>query len=39
MTTLALCKLMGMSYDDVRALPREVYDVLVEHAVKDREAA
>ena len=28
--TLALCKVMGMSYDDVRALPREVFDVLVE---------
>jgi hypothetical protein len=30
MTTLALCKIMGMSYDDVRALPREVYEVLIE---------
>ena len=39
MTTLALCKIMGMSYDDIRALPREVFDVLVEHAAKDREAA
>jgi hypothetical protein len=35
-TTLALCKIMGMSYDDVRALPREVYEVLLEdlHAEK-----
>ena len=39
MTTLALCKLMGMSYDDIRALPREVYEVLIEHAAKEREAA
>jgi hypothetical protein len=29
-TDLALCKIMGMSYDDVRALPRAVYDVLIE---------
>jgi len=29
-TTLALCKIMGMSYDDIRALPRAVYEVLVE---------
>ena len=30
MTDLALCKIMGMSYEDVRALPRVVYEVLVE---------
>jgi hypothetical protein len=30
MTTLALCKLMGMSYADVRALPQAVYEVLLE---------
>jgi hypothetical protein len=29
-TTLALCKIMGMSYDEIRALPREVYEVLIE---------
>lgn len=29
-TTLALCKIMGMSYDDVRALPQAVYEVLIE---------
>ena len=29
-TDLALCKIMGMSYDDIRALPRAVYEVLVE---------
>jgi hypothetical protein len=29
-TDLALCKLMGMGYDDVRALPRAVYELLVE---------
>ena len=35
-TTLAVCKIMGMSYDDVRALPRAVYEVLIEdlHAEK-----
>jgi len=30
MTTLALCKSMGMSYDDIRALPQAVYEVLIE---------
>jgi hypothetical protein len=25
-----LCKVMGMSYEDIRALPREVYEVLIE---------
>jgi len=29
-TDLALCKVMGMSYEDIRALPRAVYEVLVE---------
>ena len=29
-TDLALCKIMGMSYQDVRALPLAVYEVLVE---------
>lgn len=30
MTTLAICRITGLSYDDVRSLPREVYEVLVE---------
>jgi hypothetical protein len=30
MTDLALCKFMGMSYADVRALPLAVYEVLIE---------
>ena len=30
MTTLALCKIMGMSYDEIRALPQAVYEVLLE---------
>lgn len=32
---------MGMSYDDIRALPREVYEVLIEdlNARTDRQAA
>jgi len=29
-TTLAVCKIMGMSYDDVRALPQAVHEVLIE---------
>ena len=29
-TTLALCKIMGMSYADIRALPQAVYEVLIE---------
>jgi hypothetical protein len=29
-TDLALCKIMGLSYDDIQALPRVVYEVLVE---------
>jgi hypothetical protein len=29
-TTLALCKIMGMSYDDIRALPQAVYEVLID---------
>ena len=37
-TTLALCKIMGMSYDDIRALPREVYEVLIDHAHTEKEA-
>jgi hypothetical protein len=24
-----LCKITGLNYDDVRALPREVYEVLI----------
>jgi len=38
---LALCKVMGMSYDEIRALPRDVFDVLVEDFLKshaDQEA-
>jgi hypothetical protein len=27
---LALCKVMGMSYDELRALPQDVFAVLVE---------
>jgi len=38
-TDLALCKIMGLSYDDIQTLPRVVYEVLVEdlaaHAAKD----
>jgi hypothetical protein len=30
MTTLALSKLTGMSYDEIRALPQAVYEVLLE---------
>ena len=30
MTDLALVRVTGLSYDDVRALPREVYEVIVE---------
>jgi len=30
MTTLALCKITGLDYDAVRALPREAYELLVE---------
>jgi len=29
-TDLALCKIMGLSYDDIQALPRAVYEVLIE---------
>ena len=32
-TDLALCKVMGMSYDDIRALPRAVYEVLLEDLI------
>ena len=32
--TLALCKIMGMSYDEIRALPLDVFDVLVEDLTK-----
>jgi hypothetical protein len=42
MTDLALVKITGLSYDDVRALPREVYEVIVEdlnkHADEQQEA-
>lgn len=34
--TLALCKVMGMSYDEIRALPRDVFDVLVEDLQQQR---
>jgi len=30
MTTIAIGKVLNMSYDAVRALPREVYDVVLE---------
>jgi len=39
---LALCKVMGMSYDELRALPQDVFDVLVEDFLKqhaDQEAS
>lgn len=36
MTNLALCKITGLNYDDVRALPREVYAVLVEDLNKQQ---
>jgi hypothetical protein len=38
-TTLAVCKIMGMSYEDVRALPREVYEVLLEDLHAERAEA
>ena len=41
-TTLALCKIMGMSYDDIRALPQAVYEVLIEDVLarqQEQEAA
>jgi hypothetical protein len=37
MTDLALVKITGLSYDDVRALPREVYEVIVEDLNKHAE--
>jgi len=30
MTDLAIVRVTGLSYTDVRALPREVYEVIVE---------
>jgi hypothetical protein len=30
MTTLALCKIMGMSYHEIRALPQAVFEILLE---------
>jgi hypothetical protein len=30
MTDLALCKILGMSYPDLRALPMAVYEVALE---------
>jgi len=38
-TTLALCKIMGMSYDDIRALPQAVYEVLIEDVLARAEKA
>jgi len=40
-TDLALCKIMGMSYHDLRDLPRAVYDVLIEdlHARQQEQEA
>ena len=35
-TTLALCKIMGMSYDEIRALPQAVYEVLIEDLAAQR---
>jgi len=37
-TTLALCKIMGMSYDDIRALPQAVYEVLIEDVLARQQA-
>ena len=41
MTDLAVGKLTGLNYADVRALPREVYEMLVEdlNAQMERTAA
>jgi hypothetical protein len=38
-TDLALCKIMGMSYDDLRALPRAVYEVLIEDLQAEKAGA
>jgi hypothetical protein len=35
---LALCKVMGMSYDEIRALPLEVFEVLLEDLTKQHAA-
>ena len=37
MTDLALVRITGLSYDDVRSLPREVYEVIVEDLNKHAE--
>lgn len=37
MTNLALCKITGLDYDAVRALPREAYELLVEDLNKQTE--
>jgi hypothetical protein len=40
---LALCRVLGLSYADVRALPRAVYEIAIEDltaaATKARDAA
>jgi hypothetical protein len=36
-TTLALCKIMGMNYDEIRALPQAVYEVLIEDVLARQE--
>jgi len=37
MTDLAVVRITGLSYTDVRALPREVYEVIVEDLNKRTE--
>ena len=37
MTDLAIVRITGLSYTDVRALPREVYEVIVEDLNKHTE--
>lgn len=33
---LAICRHMGWTYDQVRALPVDIYDVLIEELAKER---
>jgi hypothetical protein len=37
MTDLAVVRITGLSYTDVRALPREVYEVIIEDLNKHAE--
>jgi hypothetical protein len=36
---LRLCRLMGWTYDEVRALPRSVYDILAASAAQQQDVA